>query len=169
MSAYQEAFASSTYLLSQIPGLGRSSDDDFVLSLSNPTSNQCRHTKRPLRPPRICSRKYPDSAGRLMTTSCSRSQTEPRTNVSITRGTALGVSFQFTLKAQPTFNTGRALYVKLFFFAGGLETLCVLGYLELVYTLLDIAIHECRKIIHRPVDTMIGHTGLRIVICTNLR
>ena len=71
--------------------------------------------------------------------------------------------------AQPTFNTGRALYVKLFFFAGGLETLCVLGYLELVYTLLDIAIHECRKIIHRPVDTMIGHTGLRIVICTNLR
>ena len=29
------AFASSTYLLSQIPGLGRSSDDDFVLSLSN--------------------------------------------------------------------------------------------------------------------------------------
>ena len=140
---------------------------EYTIYLLGLCPKPCR-SARPLRPPRICSRKYPDSAGRLMTTSCSRSQTEPRTNVGITRGTALGVSFQFTLKAQPTFNTGRALYVKLFFFAGGFETLCVLGYLELVYTLLDIAIHECRKIIHRPVDTMIGHTGLRIVICTNL-
>ncbi len=49
-----------------------------------------------------------------------------------------------------------------------LEPLCVLGNLKLVDDVLDRSVHKDRKIVHRVVDTMIGHTGLRIVVCTDL-
>ena len=49
-----------------------------------------------------------------------------------------------------------------------LEALGVLGDLELVEDVLDGTVHEDRKIVHRVVDAMVGHTGLRIVVCTDL-
>ena len=49
-----------------------------------------------------------------------------------------------------------------------LETLGVLGNLELVDDVLDRSVHEDRKVVHRVVDTVVGHTGLRIVVCTDL-
>ena len=39
-----------------------------------------------------------------------------------------------------------------------LETLCVLGDLELVDNVLDGTVHKYRKVVHRVVDTMVGHT-----------
>ena len=39
-----------------------------------------------------------------------------------------------------------------------LETLCVLGDLKLVDHILDRSIHEDRKVVHRVVDTVVGHT-----------
>ena len=38
-----------------------------------------------------------------------------------------------------------------------LETLCVLGDLELVDHILDGTVHENRKVVHGVVDTVVGH------------
>lgn len=61
----------------------------------------------------------------------------------------------------------------MFFFtvllSGLFQTLGVLGYLELVDALLDVTVHEDRKVVHRPVDAVIGHTALRIVVRADLR
>ena len=53
--------------------------------------------------------------------------------------------------------------------AGLLQTLGVLGNLQLVNALLNVTIHKHRKIVHRPVDTMVSHTRLRIIVRTDLR
>ena len=51
---------------------------------------------------------------------------------------------------------------------GGLETLGVLSDGKLVDDLLDITVHEDRQIVHRVIDAMVGHSGLRIVVGTYL-
>ena len=53
-------------------------------------------------------------------------------------------------------------------FAGFLEALGVLGDLELVYALLDVAVHEHRKVVHRPVYAVVGDTPLGIIVGTDL-
>ena len=49
-----------------------------------------------------------------------------------------------------------ALYQNHMLFSS-LETLCILGNLKLVDHFLDRSVHEDRKIVHRVVDTMVGH------------
>ena len=38
------------------------------------------------------------------------------------------------------------------------ESLCVLGDLKLVDDILDCSVHEDWEVVHRVVDTVIGHT-----------
>ena len=52
--------------------------------------------------------------------------------------------------------------------AGFLEALGVLGYLQLVYAVLDVAVHEGGQIVHRPIDAVIGDAALRLVVGTEL-
>ena len=49
-------------------------------------------------------------------------------------------------------------------FAGLFQTLGVLCDLELVDALLDVTVHKDREVVHRPVDTVVGHTALRVVV-----
>ena len=49
------------------------------------------------------------------------------------------------------------------------KSLGVFGNLELIKNFLNGSIHKDWKIIHSIVDTMVGHTGLRIVIRADLR
>ena len=46
-------------------------------------------------------------------------------------------------------------HVRLF---SSLEALCILGNLELVDHILDRSVHEDRKVVHRVVDAVVGHT-----------
>lgn len=52
--------------------------------------------------------------------------------------------------------------------SGFFEPLGVLRHLELVYALLDVSVHEDGQVIHGPVDAVVGHAGLRIVIGADL-
>lgn len=60
----------------------------------------------------------------------------------------------------------------MFFFtvllSGLFQTLGVLGYLKLVDTLLDVTVHKDREVVHRPIDAVVGHTALRIVVRADL-
>ena len=49
-----------------------------------------------------------------------------------------------------------------------LQTLGILGYLQLVENLLQIAVHHGAQIIERQVDPVIRHAALRIVVRANL-
>ena len=52
--------------------------------------------------------------------------------------------------------------------SGFLESFCVLGYLKLVDASLDVSVHKNRKVVHTPVDAMVGHSSLRIIVSTDL-
>ena len=49
-----------------------------------------------------------------------------------------------------------------------LETLSVFSNLELIKNVLNRTVHEYRKVIHCIVDTMVGHTRLRLIVSTDL-
>ena len=55
------------------------------------------------------------------------------------------------------------------FFGGGFQPFRVLRNLQLIQQLLDVAVHEHRQIVHRVVDAVVGHAGLRVVVGADFR
>jgi hypothetical protein len=53
-------------------------------------------------------------------------------------------------------------------FTGFLESLGVFCYLKLVDAFLDVTVHEHRKVVHGPVDPVVRHAALGIIVGTDL-
>ena len=47
------------------------------------------------------------------------------------------------------------------------QSLGVFGHLQSLDGLLDVTIHKAREVVHGKVDTMVGHTILRVIVSTD--